>query len=251
MKKWIVMAVLAACTGAVYADDVNGLLEKGKNGSVIYDVSPESGDVMAYYFSHKTKVGAKVKATCIDGMYCHVEGLKADENSAVKTEFDIQASVIFVAKGDAQVGIGSAFDTYENEAETRFGTLRINDDNELVLKKQKLKSPIEVNSGLSIAFVTEMGDKDVVVLRNAGGTACPELFTVMSLSAKGYQFSQEFGSCSGYVMVSFDKADNLKIDMTDFRGPFESEKEQLAALQRKVSYVYQKNGKLIEPAVKK
>ena len=184
-------------------------------------------------------------------MYCHVEGLKADENSAVKTEFDIQASVIFVAKGDAQVGIGSAFDTYENEAETRFGTLRINDDNELVLKKQKLKSPIEVNSGLSIAFVTEMGDKDVVVLRNAGGTACPELFTVMSLSAKGYQFSQEFGSCSGYVMVSFDKADNLKIDMTDFRGPFEPEKEQLAALQRKVSYVYQKNGKLIEPAVKK
>ena len=61
MKKWIVMAVLAACTGAVYADDVNGLLEKGKNGSVIYDVSPESGDVMAYYFSQKPKWVPKLK----------------------------------------------------------------------------------------------------------------------------------------------------------------------------------------------
>lgn len=70
-----------------------GKLEIGKTDSAIVYVGAETGDVAAYCFSNKSKVGIAILAACKKGEQCEVTGTVDGEASCkIKDERELSAS---------------------------------------------------------------------------------------------------------------------------------------------------------------
>lgn len=73
------------------AETLAGTLEVGKTDSAIVYVGAETGDVAAYCFSNKSKVGAAILAACKKGAQCEVVGV-VDPDAACKIKDERQLS---------------------------------------------------------------------------------------------------------------------------------------------------------------
>lgn len=100
---------------------------------------------------------------------------------------------------------------------TRFGKLTVDDALVLQLNGKPVKPTVEGNSNLRFLSLYQTGDADAVVLQIVGGTACPVLLRVVTVSAAGLKASPEFGSCSDLVTQSFD-GDVLTVSMPKMQG---------------------------------
>jgi len=58
------------------------------------------------------------------------------------------------------------------------------------------------NSALNFVRKFAIGSTDIVLLEDVGGTACPELFFIVSVAANSAHPTREFGSCGALLRVS-------------------------------------------------
>lgn len=93
--------------------------------------------------------------------------------------------------------------------------------------------PVQGNSALHIVAHFELNGKDVVLLQNTGGAACPALYRFVTLTQQGVSATAEFGTCSDIATVQLGESPNgvpePLVTMNGMRGPFEPEEEQRRA----------------------
>lgn len=101
--------------------------------------------------------------------------------------------------------------------------------------------PVQGDVTLRMVDGYEGASTDAVVLMSTGGTACPALFRVVTLSQSGAMATPEFGACSEVVRIFPREGTEptLEIRMTEHRGPFNDPQERLQAAMRLQRYVFE------------
>ena len=133
---------------------------------------------------------------------------------------------------------------------TRFGVLSVNDDKLLRFKEQPLRPPIEGNNSLDLGSITSMGAADVVLVTDNGGTGCPAMFYLVTVTSAGAKASRPFGSCSEFANVR-RRGNSISVTMPGFLGPFEPRAAQRRAARRRHVFIYRggvvyENGKPVK-----
>ena len=248
MKKKIFLG-LVACFAWTYAaaESVEGVLEKGSPYSALFTFSPESGDMIGYAFKNPSRAGKSILENCLPGMLCKIE--KAGTRDIENTEalnFADSPSGWYEITHTKNVYMESAVHGYEKTAKTRYGTVSVREDDNVLLYKGKPVSPeIQGNSSLNIVASYEAGKNDILLLQDTGGTACPALFRFVTLGPKGLSTTPEFGTCSDIAYPTFDEKTGITVAMTGFLGPFEPEAQQKKAYMTKHVYRLRMDGVLV------
>ncbi|MDH5859184.1 hypothetical protein [Lampropedia aestuarii] len=109
--------------------------------------------------------------------------------------------------------------------------------------------PVQGNSYLRMVDVYSSDAGDVVVLMDTGGTACPALFRILSVTSTGAVSTPLFGTCSDVTRIwgvepaylqdqypnspaALAQLPVVQLAMTEFLGPFEPEQARLQAAMR-------------------
>lgn len=100
---------------------------------------------------------------------------------------------------------------------TRYGKLSTNEDNILIFNGKVVKPEIQGNNSLSFPVVFKIGNTDVVLVQNNGGSACPALFNLLSITQSGTKKTPEFGTCSDLISHK-QTASRITITMPKMRG---------------------------------
>lgn len=117
------------------------------------------------------------------------------------------------------LSVGSAFANSSKTTQTRYGTLSINDDKQLLFKGQLVQPDVVGNALLLIEKTFLVGETDVVLLMNIGGTGCPALFHFVVIGKQGPQLvTEEFGTCSDIYGVR-QSGKSIIMDITSNEGP--------------------------------
>ena len=207
VKKTIALLLTAGtCCLVAAAETVQGVLEKSAPYSALFSVSSESGDLIGYPFKNQSPVGKAILGNCLPGMLCTI-GKAATRNmdNTEALKFADQPSGWLEITQAKDVGMETAVFGYEKKAKTRYGMVSVREEDNLLLFKGKPVTPaIEGNSGLSIVADYQVGQSDVLLLQDAGGSACPAMFRFITVNAAGLRASPEFGSCSDIIYPSMD-----------------------------------------------
>ena len=103
---------------------------------------------------------------------------------------------------------------------------------------------VEGNNSLEIKQRFRLVDRDLYLVQDTGGTACPATFYVAEVGRAGFRISSSFGTCSDLIKTA-RRSDALSFSMPGFKGPFESESDQEQAALETHTFVYE-NGSLEE-----
>lgn len=253
MKK-ISAILLAACAwNFAAAETVEGMLEKSAPYSALFRVSDESGDLIGYPFKNQSAVGKAILGNCLPGMLCKIgKAATRDMDDTDALNFPKNPSGWLEIIQAKDVGMNTAIFGYDKKFKTHFGVVSVREEGNLLLFKGKPVAPaIEGNSSLSIIAHYEMGQSDVLLLQNTGGTACPALFRFITVNAAGLRATPEFGSCSDIIYPTWDaKTGAVTVTMNGFRGPFEPEADKQKAYMTKTVFRFvngqvMENGKLV------
>jgi hypothetical protein len=123
------------------------------------------------------------------------------------------------------------------EVVTRFGSLTVNDDKALSFKGRQFTPPIIGNNSLSLNDPIQIGETDVVLVQDNGGTACPSLYYFVTVSRSGAKATKAFGTCADVTSMK-KVGDSIRVVMPGFRGPFEPESVQLRANRQRHVFVF-------------
>lgn len=127
---------------------------------------------------------------------------------------------------------------------TRFGSLQIDDEHRLLYKKRPFSPEIQGNNSLDVLGIYPTGNRDVVLIQDNGGTACPAQYYFISLSSHGASATSSFGTCSDLVDVK-QTADAVTVTMPGFMGEFAPGAEQRKTAKQKHVFLF-RNGVLTE-----
>jgi hypothetical protein len=120
---------------------------------------------------------------------------------------------------------------------TRFGELSVRRDEVLRFNEQPLEPLLKGNDGLYVGNPFVIGESDVVLLTNVGGTACPRLYWFVSVTRSGARATPSFGTCSAALTVT-RAGDTIRVTMRGYRGPFEPEAERRKAAAQAHVFVF-------------
>jgi hypothetical protein len=123
------------------------------------------------------------------------------------------------------------------EMSTRFGQLSIKDERMLLFKGHPLNPEIQGNNSLNFVKKLSMGATDVILLEDVGGTACPELYYLISVTADGARPTPEFGSC-GELLNVIQQGDTILITTRGYMGPFEPKAARAKAAKEKHVFTF-------------
>jgi|ERR1700728_52692 len=123
------------------------------------------------------------------------------------------------------------------ETKTRFGTLTLDDQNELTFNARPLEPPIKVNSSMDLGTPFHIGPADVVLVIDYGGTACPAQYYFVTISKLGAKGTASFGTCNDDRTVQ-RSGDSILVTMHGYRGPFEPDAERRKAARETHVFVY-------------
>ena len=102
------------------------------------------------------------------------------------------------------------------EVATRYGKFTTDVESLLMFKGKVVKPEIQGNNYLSFPEVFKIGDSDVVLVQDHGGTACPALFHLVTITPAGIKQSPKFGSCSDIVEYK-RTGSKISVSMPDMR----------------------------------
>lgn len=106
---------------------------------------------------------------------------------------------------------------YETYLQTKFGTLSVDENHLLHFNGKPVMPGVMGNSALSIGKAYDVGGKILVITTNIGGTACPELFNIITLGAGKATSSPTFGTCDDpYKIQLLNKS--LVVEMDGNQG---------------------------------
>jgi hypothetical protein len=120
---------------------------------------------------------------------------------------------------------------------TRFGELSVRRDEVLRFNEQPLEPLLKGNDGLYVGNPFVIGESDVVLVTNVGGTACPRLYWFVSVTRSGARATPSFGTCSVALTVT-RAGDTIRVTMRGYRGPFEPEAERSKAAAQTHVFVF-------------
>ena len=132
---------------------------------------------------------------------------------------------------------------------TRFGSLKINEQYILLYKNRPLSPTIRGNSSLSIVSTYQVGNSDVVLIQDNGGTACPASFIFLSVTSNGVKATERFGTCADLIESKLVK-ESIFVKMPGFMGPYQPLEERMEAAEETHVFVF-KAGVLTELEVTK
>lgn len=133
---------------------------------------------------------------------------------------------------------------FAEDIPTRFGLLQIDSENMLLYNNRPLNPEIQGNSRLITNETFQIGNKDIVLIQDVGGTACPSLFYFVSISINGIEATPPFGTCSDLIKTK-QIAETISVRMAGFQGPFEPEEAKRKAAKEIYVFTF-KNGVLTE-----
>lgn len=249
MKKIFATAFITTWFAATStAGTIEGVLNKGPSHSALFSVSLESGDLIGYAFKNKSPAGKAILQSCLPGMLCKLgESSTRLLNDTTSLKFDDQPSGWYEITKARDVGMETAVFGYEKSLKTRYGVATVREDDQVFLFRGKpVKPAIEGNSGLSIVANYEMGQTDILLLQNTGGTACPAQFQIVYISPSGLRASPEFGTCSDIIYPSFDPKVGVSISILDFQGPNEPAMAQRKTTMTKTIYKWTPDGQVTQ-----
>lgn len=140
--------------------------------------------------------------------------------------------------------------TMAEDIPTRFGSLKINSEGTLLFKNRPFNPEIQGNASLSVIGTYQIDNRDLVLIQDTGGTACPVQLYFVSVSTSGAKATSAFGSCADVVAVK-NNYNSISIKMPGYRGPFQAKAEYRKASREKYVYVFDgvvltENGKQIK-----
>ena len=120
---------------------------------------------------------------------------------------------------------------------TRYGVLSVGDDSVLLFRGRRLEPSITGGYSLNLGRAFGIADRDVVLVANNGGTACPYLYYFVTLSKPGAQATHSFGTCNAVISVK-QKGESISVSMHGYRGPFEPEEDRKQAARQTHVFVF-------------
>lgn len=124
------LALACACA-STQADTLEGTLERGQVHSVLWAVSPESGDLIGQVFANASPAGHTILAHCLPGLSCVAEGsasVEPPEELAEQLRFDDQPSGWWLIEQVRSAHMQSSLPMSERQLSTRHGQLTITDE---------------------------------------------------------------------------------------------------------------------------
>jgi hypothetical protein len=121
--------------------------------------------------------------------------------------------------------------------QTKFGALSVGDDTVLRFRGHRFQPSIKGGYSLNLGRPFRMGENDVALVTDNGGTACPYLYYFVTLSESGAQATHSFGTCNAVISVK-QKDDSILLSMHGYRGPFEPEEDQKKAARETHTFVF-------------
>lgn len=128
------LALALGCPSA-RAETLEGTLERGPVHSVLWAVSPESGDLIGQVFANASQAGKAILAHCLPGLHCVAEGASSVEPPASLTgqlPFSIQPSGWWLITQATNVYMQPGLPMSERQLSTRHGQLAITDEHLLL-----------------------------------------------------------------------------------------------------------------------
>ena len=123
------------------------------------------------------------------------------------------------------------------EVTTRFGSLTVDQDRSLLFRGRKLTPSVDGNNSLGLNNPIQIGDTDVVLVVDNGGTACPAMYYFVTVSKSGARATKPFGSCSDLTSVK-QIGNSIRVTMPGYRGPHEPESVQLRAARQQHVFTF-------------
>ena len=221
------------------ADVIEGVLEKGLVYSALFTASQGSGDLIGQAFRNQSAVGKEILDHCLPEMFCKIaQGTTKDltDTRHLKFEDDPQGWVeITSAKG---VAMETVVFGHEKTESTRFGKVSIREsDNRVMFRGAAVAPALADANPLTIAAKYEVGARDVLLLQETGGVACPALFWFVTVTAQGVNTTDSFGSCSDVIYPRF-KGAQVTVSMPGFAGPLQSSREKEQAKRTRLDFVF-------------
>lgn len=304
---------LALWCASLRADTLEGTLERGPAHSVLWFISPESGDLIGQVFANTSPAGQTILDNCLPGLSCVAEDAsmgEADETLLQQLHFAHRPSGWWHIRHAQRAHMQDNLPMQERELRTRFGQLRITDEHFLLLDDRPVLAPapqaapsaspapaaptsaaspstllarlsawwhtlwsqwqnrlrtllgrtplgsaatpelsppsqpigtaeaVQGNSALHLAAHLELQDRDIVLLQDTGGSACPALYRFATLTPSGIVVTPEFGTCSGIAALTLlapstgGSLPEPQLAMTGYMGPFEPLQERQRAAMR-------------------
>ena len=118
------LALAAAC--AAHAETIEGTLEHGAGHSVLWFLSPESGDLVGQVVQNASPAGQTILGSCLPGLYCEVDGVsltELPEEQAQSLGFSIQPSGWWLVDQARSASMKDNLPMREQAIQTRFGPL--------------------------------------------------------------------------------------------------------------------------------
>ncbi|HSS21702.1 MAG TPA: hypothetical protein VLL54_16635 [Pyrinomonadaceae bacterium] len=158
-------------------------------------------------------------------------------------KFILGATLVLLACAGA-----SAQDTASTT--TRFGDLTVSEDGVLLFKGGKVQPTVEANNNLDIGEPFQIGNADVVLVTDYGGTACPATYYFVTVTNAGAKVTPGFGSCSDLIKVK-RTGNTISVSMPGYRGPTMPRRSQNQAAREKHVFIYRagvvtENGKPVK-----
>ena len=109
--------------------------------------------------------------------------------------------------------------------------LAVDSDRSLTFRGRKLRPSIDGNNSLGLNNPIRIGNTDVVVVVDNGGTACPAMYYFVTVSKAGARASKSFGTCSDLANVE-QVGNSVRVSMPGFLGSHQPESAQLRAAKQ-------------------
>jgi hypothetical protein len=106
------------------------------------------------------------------------------------------------------------------------------------------KPRVEGSEALDLKKLVSLKDRDLYLVSDTGGDACPAQFRIAEVSALGLRVTDEFGTCSDLIKTTVDGA-MIRISMSGFVGPLGGDDDQTDPENEVHTFTYQ-NGSVEE-----
>ena len=131
----------------------------------------------------------------------------------------VVASAVLIAATGSVFAQFTQLPQEREEVATRFGSLTIDSDKELLFNGRKLTPSVVGNNSLNMDNPIQIGETDVVLVLDNGGSACPSMYYFVTFSKAGARATKPFGTCADVTSVK-QAGNSIRVIMPGYRGPF-------------------------------
>ena len=127
---------------------------------------------------------------------------------------------------------------------TRFGVVAVDKNATLTVNGEPVKPTVQGNSSLTLEKVFQLNDRDLVLVQDDGGQACPALYYIVILRRMNATTFGSFGTCAEYISAE-QNGQSITMKLPGYSGPFEGQSSRAKSSRTIETFVYA-NGRMTE-----